>query len=326
MKILFFIVNIAAGNGKAKTIWNEVKQELGKQNIEYRSFLTKSPGHAEHLAKGIVKRHPWKVAGIVVVGGDGTMHEVINGLAGTSNINVGFISAGSGNDFARGYSVPQAPIEALKHIIDDKEPSHSLFDLGQYTISNPLKKVRYFVNNLGVGFDAEISSKANQSYLKKRLNKIGLGSLIYVIILIQSLFTYKRTDVTITIDGNIHRFQNVWFITVSNQAYYGGGMKIAPLAQPDDGILDVTIVHNVSRIKLLAVFMSVFFGLHTKFKGVNMKSGECIDISSRDSLLVHADGEIVGMSPVNVKIQNKAVSFFTTHSVGKSHGETIRSE
>lgn len=96
-----------------------------------------------------------------------------------------------------------------------------------------------------------------------------------------------------TIDGKTQVFHKVWFVTISNQPYFGGGMKIAPLASPADGELDFTIVHGLSRWKLLLVFLSVFLGKHTAFKEVYSGTGERITIRSDQDVPIHADGETV---------------------------------
>ncbi|MFC0270349.1 diacylglycerol/lipid kinase family protein [Metabacillus herbersteinensis] len=126
----------------------------------------------------------------------------------------------------------------------------------------------YFVNNLGVGFDAEVAKMASELSWKKILNGLNIQSLTYVIALIKSIFTYSPSSITLTVDEEIHEFTNVWFVAVSNHPYYGGGMKIAPTANPTDGKLTITTVHNLSRMKLLLLFVTVFFGKHIGLRKV----------------------------------------------------------
>lgn len=235
------------------------------------------------------------------MGGDGTIHAVINGLKDYSNVKIGFIPTGSGNDFARGFLIPRDPEKALEFILSFEEPLPRI-DVGSYHLNHNQEK-SLFINNLGVGFDAEVSLAANRSRMKKWLNRIGIGSFTYVVALLKKAITFKPSDVMLTIDDHReHRFTNVWFITISNHAYYGGGMKISPSAIPIDGFLNITVVHQLSRLKLLLVFISVFFGSHTKLKEVLTLTGKKITITSKEPMKVHADGEIVGESPVDIEL------------------------
>ncbi|MFT4414944.1 diacylglycerol/lipid kinase family protein [Fredinandcohnia humi] len=308
MKLLFFIVNTKAGNGKALKLWERMKVELEQQKINYRSFYTKYPTHAEELARQIGSMFDDKIEAVIAVGGDGTIHEVVNGMVDYPQVKVGYIPAGSGNDFSRGFSVPKAPFDALRFIVKNRHRKGRLFDIGKTRVRG-VTKSKYFVSSLGTGFDAAVSKLTNESKMKKYLNKIKLGSLAYVGAVFRVLFTYKLTDVTIEIDNQTIHYNKVWFVTVSNQPYYGGGMKIAPKASPRDGLFDVTIVHNLSRIKLLLVFLTVFLGKHTGFKEIVQHKGAKISIQSNTKMLVHADGELVGQLPVQAEVQHQKISF-----------------
>jgi diacylglycerol kinase family enzyme len=172
-------------------------------------------------------------------------------------------------------------------------------------------KEYYFINNMGAGFDATISYEVNHSGMKAILNKLSLGRLVYVYFLIKKIFTYKTSTIDLSIDGEKHIFEQTWFVTVSNQPYYGGGMKIAPVAEPDDGLFDITVVHQLSRWKLLLVFISVFWGKHIHFKEVKTYTGRDVSIDSPTALFVHADGEHIGITPLNINLQASAIEVLT---------------
>lgn len=307
MKLLFFIINEKAGNGSGRKVWNKIKDELDSKKANYRSFHTKYPMHAEQLARQLCSMYHDKIKAVIAVGGDGTIHEVVNGMVEYPTIPVGFVPAGSGNDFSRGFGVPKSPKESLSLILDKNRGKQ--FDIGQYRLKGASKN-RYFVNSIGTGFDAAVSKLTNESKVKNYLNKIGLGSLAYVGAVIFLLSTYELTDIVVEVDGAIFRYDNVWFVTVSNQPYYGGGMKIAPKANPADGVLDVTIVYNLSRLKLLFLFVTVFFGKHTRLKEVVQHKGRSVSIQSEDSMLLHADGEVIGHIPVEAEVLHEKISFF----------------
>ncbi len=304
MKLLIFIVNQKAGNGKGLKVWNKLKQELEQKEIHYRSFFTQYPNHAGELARQIGSMFEDKVEAVIAVGGDGTMNEVVNGMVYYPKIKVGCIPAGSGNDFSRGFNVPKSPLDALSFILRNKGGKGKLFDIGKCKVRGKSTS-SYFVSSLGTGFDAAVSKLTNESKMKKYLNKIHLGSLAYAGALIRLLFTYRLTNVSLHIDGKDYHYVNVWFVTVSNQPFYGGGMKIAPKAKATDGFFDITVVHNLSRIKLLFIFATVFFGAHTKFKEIAQHKGAKIRVESKEKMLVHADGELIGQIPVQVEVQHR---------------------
>ncbi|MEH7379602.1 diacylglycerol kinase family protein [Bacillus sp. JJ1533] len=308
MKLLIFIVNQKAGNGKGLKVWNKLKRELERKRVNYRSFFTKYPNHAQELARQIGSMFEDKVEAVVAVGGDGTINEVINGMVYYPEIKVGFIPAGSGNDFSRGFNVPKSPLDALSFILHNQTRKGKWFDIGKCKLGGKSNS-SYFVSSLGTGFDAAVSKLTNESKMKKYLNKVHLGSLAYVVALIRLLFSYRLTNVSINIDGKDYQYENVWFVTVSNQPFYGGGMKISPKASPLDGYFDITVVHNLTRLKLLFIFVTVFFGAHTKFREIAQHKGVRIKIDSEQKMLVHADGELIGQIPVQVEVQHRKLPF-----------------
>lgn len=305
MNNLFFIVNPQAKNGFGMKTWQTVEAVLVERQISYQVLFTEHSGHAKELARKIGRNSSNEETVVIAVGGDGTLHEVINGLIKYPTIKVGLIPAGSGNDFCRGFLVPSDPIHALNLIMGLNNRFSKAVDIGMMT--NASSEEIYFVNNMGAGFDALVAEGANQSRLKALFNRISLGKLVYVAILLKKLITFRSTSVEINVDGSVSNFEKVWFVTVSNQPYFGGGMKIAPDASPFDGELNITVVHNLSKLKLLAVFISVFWGRHTKFKEVKTLTGKSLKIDSSEPLLVHLDGEIYGHTPVTVKVVEKAL-------------------
>jgi diacylglycerol kinase (ATP) len=303
-KALIFIINPQAKNGYCLKVWGKVEQMLKEENISYSAFRTEYRGHARELAKIYAEQAGGQRVYLVAVGGDGTVHEVINGAFGHQNVTVGFIPGGSGNDFSRGFEIPKGPEESLTAML--KGISHPVkADIGM--IRHIDGKKTYFINNMGAGFDALISRKVNSSKIKGILNKLTLGKFVYALFLVKELFFYKCSDLEIIIDGKKHQIRAAWFITISNQPFYGGGMKISPDANPFDGVLNVTVVHNISRIKLLLVFASVFKGRHIGFKEVTVLQGENIRIHSSHPIPAHADGEALGSTPVSASVCPEAI-------------------
>ncbi|MFJ7953147.1 diacylglycerol/lipid kinase family protein [Lysinibacillus sp. NPDC096418] len=291
---LLFIVNEYAGNGKGKKVWHRIRQYL---TIDYKVVFTQYVGHGEEIARQYTQLNDeqWLV---VVVGGDGTIHEVVNGVIYNDRVNIGVVAAGSGNDFARNFQVFRHAKQIESFLYTAKG---TFMDVGNIQLGTAPEEV--FVNNAGVGFDAYVAKMANKSRFKFVLNKIGLGKLSYAAFVIKGLFTFPRFDVTVRYDEEELYINQAWFVAITNQPYFGGGMKISPVSQPNDGKIEVTIVHNISRIKLLFVFATVFFEKHTKFKEITFLQSEQFDITVHtDKMVCHTDGDYIGEVEQNMNI------------------------
>lgn len=275
-----FIVNEFAGNGKGKTVWQALAKQL---TIPYDVYFSQYQRHSEQLTKNIAAQDEPCI--IIVVGGDGSIHEVLNGLVGASHLIVGVVSAGSGNDFSRYYPTFTTAKDIEKFV---EHQQSSLQDIGYLHYSSD---ARYFVNNSGIGFDAFVVDLANRSQLKRKLNRFSLGKLSYVYFVVQGLFQFEPFDLRVSIDGQQKQYTNVWFATISNQPYFGGGMKLSPLSSAEDGKLELTVVSELSRWKFLTVFSTVFFGKHTYFKEVEQYTGKRFELELTRSVPCHTDGE-----------------------------------
>ncbi|WP_026675395.1 diacylglycerol/lipid kinase family protein [Alkalihalobacterium bogoriense] len=284
-----FIVNPISGNGRGHIIWKEIETVLQKKNVEYDVIFTRYRGHATDCVIGLDER---KVTAVVAIGGDGTVHDVVNGIRNLP-IAFGIIPAGSGNDYARAMGVPKHHLLALDRILSGIKKQMDILFVGEKCCTTVV----------GIGFDGKVAQLANQSKLKKILNRFNLGKLIYGIIVLQVLFQYRPTSVTMMIDGKSVQFSNVWLIAIANLPYYGGGMNICPEALSDDGYLDVCIVHNISKIKLLQVFPKVFKGKHIHHSAITLMKGKSVTVTSESPVIIHGDGEIIGETPVEVTIQ-----------------------
>lgn len=305
----YFIINPQAKNGYALKVWHKLKEYLEKERYEFIFYLTKYPGHAIEIVNQICQGDRGEKA-IIAIGGDGTIHEVMNGAVHSPATHIGFIPAGSGNDFRRGYELPKEIFPALQLVLQKEFPTYKA-DVGE--VINKEGKKRYFINNMGAGFDAWVAKKVNESKMKKIFNRFSLGAFTYAYYTMKELFKYPLTDVTLTIDGKDFFFPKTWFVTVSNQPYYGGGMKIAPQAIMDDGYFNVTIVNQLHPLKFLLMFVTVFWGRHLNIKELNTFQGKSIRIQSTHPLTAHADGEYMGESPLTVSLYEKEVSIITNY-------------
>ena len=236
----------------------------------YEVYFTKHTGHARDLAKQIaVLSLPCT---LIVLGGDGTLNEVINGLAQNdfSHIILGYIPTGSGNDFARGLGISSNVTACMHSIL-----SPSKFALVDVGLSQTLEGKRYFLVSSGIGYDADICRNVMKTPMKKVLNRLKLGKLTYVFVALKLLLGYQCCPVSVRIDKKkVYRLPRFYFLAGMNMKQVGGGVKFCPQAQFQDGLLEVCLVGDLPKAKILTLFR--------------------IDIISRDPLPVHCDGESAG--------------------------------
>lgn len=285
---LVIIVNEVAGSGKAKKRCGTIIKKL---TVPYILERTAHIGHAVQIAKKYGNEIENTL--LLVIGGDGTIHEAIKGAAAYENLVVGVINGGSGNDFGRAYTVFSSVLEIESFL---QKRAMSLQDLGTITRN---EQHDVFMNNCGFGIDAVVTTQVNLSTIKNTFNKISLGKLAYVWILIRELYKFKRFNVELVIDGVKHTYANCYFVVASNQPYFGGGMKISPKSNMEDGIIELTVVNDISKWRLLLIFGTVFFGKHTKFKAVKQFQAHQFEVKIDAEVIGHADGEYIGESTPN---------------------------
>lgn len=288
-----YIVNINAKNRYSINVWKRLQKELRVPSEDV--YYTRSVQEVKDIIQAAVDEDYEQKLFVVGVGGDGTISGIINQCIGFENVTVGYFPAGSGNDFAKGYRWPLKAGKGAKVIrmFQHNQIKDKYHDTGYYVLDR--YRSGYFVNSMGVGFDAKITERAGSSIIKKWLNRLSTGKLIYAVLLISEALKYKPSCFEILINGEKKKYSNTWFITISNQQYYGGGMKISPAADPSDGFLDLTIVHSLTRWKLLMVFLSVFSGRHTSFKEVETYKVKDAFITTHKPVPVQADGDYIGI-------------------------------
>jgi len=300
--LLLFIVNPSSGNGRGARTWREVEKGLKEKNTPYRVAFTKQPEDGIRLVHQFLSEiEESEIRGIIAVGGDGTLHEVANGiLQSGKEITFGLIPAGSGNDFAREFKLGSWE-SALAHILAGKSGK---IDVGV------VNDRYYFVNNLGAGFDGEVSWVANRSWYKNWLNRLKLGKVAYILTLVLLLISFKRMSLTITIGQKSRTWHKAWLVAVGNIKNYGGGMMICPDAIPNDGKFQICVVHGLSPLKLLLLFPKVFSGKHKGHPAVELIEAEELLIETNYPCYVHMDGEVKIKTPTQIRIRKQLLNVF----------------
>lgn len=291
--MLYFIVNETSRSGKTRQIWKDIQQSLIKADVSYEYMITQGRDHATKLASEISQRPEDNIC-IVVIGGDGTMNEVINGIADFDKVRFGIIPTGSGNDFGGGLDLPKSPEENLQRIISyykAGEDSYRAVDIGLVRWGQNQKKL--FGISSGIGLDAIVCKKALSSKLKNVLNKLGLGSLTYVLLTIITLFSMKTADFEISYDNNKSTLKKTIFAAAMNLRAEGGGVPMAPDANPYDGKLSISSASGIPKWITFLCLPFLVAGKHTHIKGFNLVSCREASIHSSQKMTLHADGEYV---------------------------------
>ncbi|MDL2295683.1 diacylglycerol kinase family lipid kinase [Lachnospiraceae bacterium OttesenSCG-928-E19] len=303
-----FIVNPHSRSGKGMKTWKVVESILKEEKKLYEVHFTKYQNHATSITKELTSDEAEHK--IVVLGGDGTINEVVNGIRDLSKVILGYIPTGSSNDFSRAQKIPKDPREALRNIFDEKYIRS--IDIG---VMNYPKKRRRFVVSAGIGFDAAVCHQAVISKMKVLLNRIKLGKLTYVGIALNRLIYSTPTQLTLTVDNKDPIvFENTLFAATMNHCYEGGGIQFSPKARPDDKLLDIVIVNNVSLPKILLLLPLAFFGKHTFAKEVHIHTCHTAIIETARSLPVHCDGEPVFQQRIiKTSLEDTQLRIFSSH-------------
>ncbi len=289
-----FIINPNSSSGKGIRCWQKVKDELDKKDITYTAYITKHMGDATQLAEEIYQNNPG-IKNIIVLGGDGTVNEVINGIDDFSEVLLGYIPSGSSNDLARSLKISKDPVDALNNILKPKRFEY--LDLGEITFMDSDIKPRKYACSSSIGYDADVCLRVGQTPWKKRLNHLGAGKLIYIAIAIRQLIKANRCNATVITDGmNKEAYKKVLLISSMIHKYEGGGVMMAPQADPCDGKLSICLVHGLSIIKSFILLPTLYSGKHINFKGIEAFNCSRIEIIMEDKSSVHTDGETPALS------------------------------
>lgn len=296
--MFYFIINPASKTGLGKRLWTDLKAILDKQEIAYEYYFTKRQFHATNLIHEILAKEGEKH--IVLLGGDGTLNEAINGLDHYENTTLSYIPSGSGNDFARSIHLKKNPEAILASLLS--LPTVEYFDqavskvpLKDQPADTPYTDGRRFCISCGIGFDASICYEALHSPMKYVLNKLKLGKLTYVLIALKQIASYPLEDADVIIDGiETRHYRKIFFLAGMIQPYEGGGFCMTPLADAKDGKLSVAVYHSLPKSIALFMLPRILFGLQKHSKSFDTFSCSRIEVHTKAPLVVHTDGEYAG--------------------------------
>lgn len=305
IKTMYYIImNPSSQSGRGLRIWKKLESVFLEKKIPYRLMMSTHSGHIAELAAEITsgQNSSGSPVNLLILGGDGTVNEALQGIRDFSNVNIGFIPTGSGNDLARDLRLGRNPVKILESILNNNAPHKA--DLGRLDIEGPLEatpkrkgspasKSRLFVISSGIGFDAAVCEEALSSRLKDVLNKMKLGKLTYLGIALKQLMTARRVSCDILLDDekSIH-LERFLFAASMIRRYEGGGFMFCPQADDGDGLLDLCLVGNLPKPVILLALPTAFFGKHYLFPQIFHYRAARIEIRTSVPLWIHTDGEV----------------------------------
>jgi len=295
-KSWFLIVNPSAGNTNFRKSWICIQSLLKTKEIFFSFAFTQYTKHELVLVDEAIKQG---YRNFISVGGDGTLHHVVNGImmqryTKTSNIKLGVIPLGTGNDWIRTYKISNSIEKAINVIINN---TVIFQDIGCITLASGKKE--YFNNLAGIGYDGYVVK--NLKYLKK------IGSIAFLLSGLYSLLSYRKKKYSITIRDETLK-EECLMIIFGICKYSGGGLRVTKYPNPTDGLLDITIVKKFSFFNLLFNLPKLYNGNIVHHKKVDNYKVKELNIIN-DNSIIEADGEIVGTGSLKVHIIPNAIQF-----------------
>lgn len=289
--MLDFIINpIAGGKGgkKTKKVVSILDKILLEKKVEFCFHFTTHKGHAKELTKTLIDGG---ATDIIVVGGDGTLHEVINGFTNFDKINLGLIPCGTGNDFACAVNIPLDTEKALNIILDEQPKFVDFMQLG---------KVRG-INIIGTGIDVDVLKRYNKLKKKTKFNYTGC--------LIKTLFNFNYTEFSAKIDNKEKNYRS-FIACVANGHVYGGGIPVCPPANPTDNKLNFVAVRSMPKLKIIGAFLKLKKGKILSLKQAEHFECQKVSINTSEPCTINVDGELYENLPFDVEIVSNTLKMY----------------
>ena len=302
-KNVHVIINPVAGGGQAGKLQSWIRSEIADRfGQDYSLFVTQKPGDATAAARSAVN------AGtklIIVIGGDGTVQEAINGFFEDRKpknplCELGIVNCGTGSGFAQTLGLPASPEQQLDVI---RRQRSKAVDVGLVTFRDFEGRTseRLFINECQVGIGGAVVADV------KSLHKYFGGTIAFGSVTVMKILTYKGSRMIVQFGANEPRVERLMGIVVGNGVYCGGGMQLTPAARPDDGQFDILLIHDMSLPVRLWNFPKIYTGNHVYSPHFTLCRSKQITVDSEESVLVEADGELLGYLPCSIKIFNAAL-------------------
>ena len=289
----FVVVNPIAGSGKGKELWDKIKKELDVAGLVFDYAFSEYAGHETVLSKAAVLGGYTQ---IISIGGDGTIQKVVTGIYSQEKLSpkqivLGVVACGTGNDWIKTHNIPLNYKKAIQVIVNKKTKAQ---DLGKIQISGTENKTLYFINYAGSGFDCFVLS---QLHHYKRF-----GSFSYFLSAIVNFMRFKNLKINVVLDSTSIE-ANAFLLGIGLCSFTGGGMRLTKNADPFDGLFDITIAQDFTKVDIIKNLPRLFNGKLFKDKKVFTHTSKTLRVSSGNSgILSQADGEILEKGVLNYSI------------------------
>lgn len=289
-----FLVNPAAENGAAGRRWPELAHEAASLGLQGDTRFSERPGHLTELAREAAADADLLVA----VGGDGTVNEVVNGIAGL-DVELALIPRGTGGDFVRTFGIPRKLDRAVEVALRGRTRAIDL-GRGRYRSWAGEDEESYFANIASAGMSGAIAKRTNET------SKALGGKVSYAWATVAVFSRWRSDEVRVRVDGT-EQAGRMHDVIVANGRYLGGGMKMVPEAEPDDGLLDVLLIGDLTKRDLLLTMPKTYRGKHLPHPKATVLRGTTVEIDAPEPLPVELDGEQPGTTPVRFQIVPRAL-------------------
>lgn len=296
------IINPTSGNGSGKRKWPVIEQLLNSNGFEYRHSFTEYAGHASYLVKNAVENG---IRNIMCVGGDGTLHNVLNGImkqsaVSSEQVRVGAIPVGTGNDWVRSMGISSDIRSAVLTVMSGRYKTQ---DIGKISMADSSNDPVYFMNISGLGFDGYVVSKIERY---KRL-----GPLAYFVGALAGILTFRNFMVTINMNSTTIQ-ERVLMVMIGLGRFSGGGMQLTKDPDPFDGYFDVSVAYDFTAWDVIKNIGNLFNGKIVNFKKVNTYKTNSIQVAVDPKVrpFVQADGELITGNKIEITLLPNKFSFY----------------
>lgn len=283
-----FIVNSRSGMGQGHKNIKAIMDYCYKNKVEYTVHITGAPGHASKIASVLSELEPTNT--IAAVGGDGTFHEVLNGVVDPKITPIGFIPSGRGNDYARAANLSLSPITALKAIINNKIVYSDYIQIGD----------KRCLNVAGTGLDIDVLQRVDGRN----------GKITYLLSLLHCLANFKPYQIKVTTNGESKEYDAI-MVGICNGIAIGGGMRLSPLSKVDDGKINVIIITMPADGNLMSIVPKFKKGKHINMPLTTHYLCDEVTVESLNGKPIQLDGEIYNESILDCKIKAGGLKTFS---------------
>lgn len=299
------IINPKSASGNTVKMWREIQASIQRTLGTIEVLMTEYPHHATKIAKEIAEDK--KIECLIVMGGDGSIHEVVNGLIDESgkvinpNLKVGILNSGRGCDFIRTLGIPVIAGEAVSKLV---EGNSKAVDVGRIQLHRDGKTdVHYFINSFSYGLGGEVARNI------QRNESMFSPTTTYFIASTLGFLKSKPFEIEFTINGDNAFKKECMNVFVMNGRYSGGGMHWAPPGRLDDGLLDLVVIEKVAKLKLAMITPKVYDGTFLDVKEVKHNQISSLRMRAQKEMYLEMDGEVTQAKDIEISVLPKAIQF-----------------